>query len=178
MTRALGYTSPEFSLTRPREVAKRCLRVSIPHSGFFHAPRASSTGNQSFTLAAPGVTRCCTHPSCCGVARPESDGKHHGCRVDGDRIGCTLARIAHEIVGTQPAASMNSRLSASGRRGVPLAKRLAGLVGEIVGAQIPIGALDITLYRDDLMRHRLAISRWWQHRHRCSIDDRRILPRR
>jgi pyrimidine operon attenuation protein/uracil phosphoribosyltransferase len=36
------------------------------------------------------------------------------------------------------------------RRGVELAQRLAGLIAEAEGAQIPCGALDITLYRDDL----------------------------
>ena len=36
------------------------------------------------------------------------------------------------------------------RRGVELAERLAGIIGEAAGADIPRGALDITLYRDDL----------------------------
>ncbi len=36
------------------------------------------------------------------------------------------------------------------RRGVPLSQRLAKLIGESVQAEIPVGTLDITLYRDDL----------------------------
>src|SRR6266508_1919589 len=36
------------------------------------------------------------------------------------------------------------------RRGVPLARRLAAKLGEIEGAQVPTGALDVTMYRDDI----------------------------
>jgi pyrimidine operon attenuation protein/uracil phosphoribosyltransferase len=36
------------------------------------------------------------------------------------------------------------------RRGVPLAERLAAAINEIEGVQVPVGALDINLYRDDL----------------------------
>lgn len=36
------------------------------------------------------------------------------------------------------------------RRGVPLARRLAGLIAKSRGAEVPVGAMDITLYRDDL----------------------------
>jgi pyrimidine operon attenuation protein/uracil phosphoribosyltransferase len=38
-------------------------------------------------------------------------------------------------------------------RGVPLARRLARSIKEITGDEVPTGSLDITLYRDDLMRH-------------------------
>jgi pyrimidine operon attenuation protein/uracil phosphoribosyltransferase len=72
--------------------------------------------------------------------------------MDADRIGRTLARIAHEIVernkGVDDLALVGVR-----SRGVPLAKRLARSLKEITGHDVPTGALDITLYRDDLMRH-------------------------
>ena len=72
--------------------------------------------------------------------------------MDADRIGRTLARIAHEILernkGVDDLALIGVR-----SRGVPLARRLAKRLHEITGHEVPTGALDITLYRDDLMRH-------------------------
>ena len=61
-------------------------------------------------------------------------------------------------------------------RGVPLAKRLAGLLKDIAGHEIPTGALDIGLYRDDLMRHAVG-AQPVIHRTEIpfSIDDKRIL---
>jgi pyrimidine operon attenuation protein / uracil phosphoribosyltransferase len=71
--------------------------------------------------------------------------------MDADRIGRTLTRIAHEIVernkGVEELALIGVRT-----RGVPIAKRIARSLKEITGHSIPTGALDITLYRDDLMR--------------------------
>jgi pyrimidine operon attenuation protein / uracil phosphoribosyltransferase len=71
--------------------------------------------------------------------------------LDADRMGRTLTRIAHEILernrGVEELALVGIRT-----RGVPLAKRLARAIQEINGHEIPTGALDITLYRDDLMR--------------------------
>ena len=70
--------------------------------------------------------------------------------MDADRIGRTLARIAHEIVernkGVEDLALVGVRT-----RGVPLARRLARALKDITGHEVPTGALDITLYRDDLM---------------------------
>jgi pyrimidine operon attenuation protein/uracil phosphoribosyltransferase len=71
--------------------------------------------------------------------------------MDGDRIGRALVRIAHEIVernrGVGELAVIGVR-----SRGVPLAKRIAASLKHISGDDVPVGALDITLYRDDLMR--------------------------
>jgi len=72
--------------------------------------------------------------------------------MDADRIGRTLARIAHEILernkGVEDIALIGVR-----SRGVPLAKRLARQIKEITGDEVPTGSLDITLYRDDLMKN-------------------------
>jgi pyrimidine operon attenuation protein/uracil phosphoribosyltransferase len=69
--------------------------------------------------------------------------------IDAVRMSRTLARIAHEIVernrGVDELAFVGIRT-----RGVPLARRLAATVKEIAGAEVPVGILDITLYRDDL----------------------------
>ena len=69
--------------------------------------------------------------------------------LDGKAVSRTLRRMADEIVelfdGTQDVVIVGIQ-----RRGVPLGQRLAGLIEERESAQIPCGALDITLYRDDL----------------------------
>jgi pyrimidine operon attenuation protein/uracil phosphoribosyltransferase len=71
--------------------------------------------------------------------------------LDGSSIDRALTRIAHEIV---EGATPDERLGLVGirTRGLPLAFRLAGKVGEIRGDVPPTGALDINLYRDDLER--------------------------
>jgi pyrimidine operon attenuation protein/uracil phosphoribosyltransferase len=72
--------------------------------------------------------------------------------MDADRIGRTLTRIAHEIVERNKGIE-NLALIGVRRRGVPIAKRIAQTLREITGHDLPTGALDITMYRDDLMRH-------------------------
>jgi pyrimidine operon attenuation protein/uracil phosphoribosyltransferase len=71
--------------------------------------------------------------------------------MDGDRLARSLTRISHEIVernrGIEDLALVGIR-----ERGVPIARRIARQLLEITGRQVPTGALDITLYRDDLMR--------------------------
>ena len=71
--------------------------------------------------------------------------------LDADRMARSLARIAHEILernrGIDELALVGIRT-----RGVPLARRIAKSIHEISGHEVPTGALDITLYRDDLMR--------------------------
>ncbi|HEY7351753.1 MAG TPA: bifunctional pyr operon transcriptional regulator/uracil phosphoribosyltransferase PyrR [Terriglobales bacterium] len=61
----------------------------------------------------------------------------------------TLLRLAHEIVEKNDGVE-NLGLIGIQRRGVPLAHRLAKLMGRIESTVIPVGALDITFYRDDL----------------------------
>ncbi|HEX5109478.1 MAG TPA: bifunctional pyr operon transcriptional regulator/uracil phosphoribosyltransferase PyrR [Vicinamibacterales bacterium] len=95
--------------------------------------------------------------------------------MDADRIGRTLTRIAHEILernkGVDDLALIGVR-----RRGVPLARRLARTLREIAGDEIPTGALDITLYRDDLMRNPVAAQPVVRRTEiPFSIDNRKIL---
>ncbi len=61
----------------------------------------------------------------------------------------TLARVAHEIIEFNKSTE---RLILVGMRtrGVPLARRLAANIEHFEGAKIPVGALDFSLYRDDL----------------------------
>jgi len=95
--------------------------------------------------------------------------------MDADRISRSLARIAHEIVernkGVNELALVGVRT-----RGVPIAKRLARSLREITGHDVPTGALDITLYRDDLMRHAVGPQPLVRRTEiQFSIDDRKIL---
>ena len=61
-------------------------------------------------------------------------------------------------------------------RGVPLARRLARTLKEITGDDVPTGALDITLYRDDLMRHTVGPQPLVRSTEiPFSIDNRKIL---
>ena len=95
--------------------------------------------------------------------------------MDADRMARSLTRIAHEILernrGVEELALVGIRT-----RGVPLARRLARAIREINQHDVSTGALDITLYRDDLMRtavgaqpviHKTEIP--------FSIDDKKIL---
>ncbi|MBM3772147.1 MAG: bifunctional pyr operon transcriptional regulator/uracil phosphoribosyltransferase PyrR [Acidimicrobiia bacterium] len=95
--------------------------------------------------------------------------------MDADRMSRTLTRIAHEILernrGLDELALVGIR-----RRGVPLAKRIAQAIREINGHEVPTGTLDITLYRDDLMRHAVGSQPVIRRTEiPFSIDDKRIL---
>jgi pyrimidine operon attenuation protein/uracil phosphoribosyltransferase len=95
--------------------------------------------------------------------------------MDADRIARSLARIAHEIVernrGIDELALVGIRT-----RGVPIARRIAQVIRDINGHDIPTGALDITLYRDDLMRHPVGPQPVVRRTEiPFSIDDKRIL---
>jgi pyrimidine operon attenuation protein/uracil phosphoribosyltransferase len=61
----------------------------------------------------------------------------------------TLARIAHEII-ERNRSTENLVLIGMRTRGVPLANRLAANIEGFEGAKVPVGALDFSLYRDDL----------------------------
>jgi pyrimidine operon attenuation protein/uracil phosphoribosyltransferase len=95
--------------------------------------------------------------------------------MDAERMARTVVRIAHEIVernrGIEELALVGIRT-----RGVPIARRIAREIGEINGHQLPTGALDITLYRDDLMRHAVGPQPLVRRTEiPFSIDDKRIL---
>ena len=69
--------------------------------------------------------------------------------MDAARIKRTVTRLAHEIVEKNKGVD-NLVLVGIRTRGVPLARRLAERIEEAEGVAVPVGALDITLYRDDL----------------------------
>lgn len=69
--------------------------------------------------------------------------------MTGEEMRRALVRIAHEVVeknkGCQGVVFVGMRT-----RGVPLAQRLAAAISDFEGEDVPVGALDIGLYRDDL----------------------------
>jgi len=95
--------------------------------------------------------------------------------MDADRISRTLTRIAHEIVernkGVDQLALVGIRT-----RGVHIARRLARTLREITSRDVPTGAVDITLYRDDLMRTAVGPQPVVRRTEiPFSIDDQKIL---
>lgn len=69
--------------------------------------------------------------------------------MDEPAVNRALTRIAHQII-EKNRGTKNLCLIGIKRRGVPLARRLAANIENIEGTKIPVGELDITLYRDDL----------------------------
>lgn len=69
--------------------------------------------------------------------------------MDAEGVRRGLIRISHEILEKNKGTD-NLVLVGIRTRGVPLAKRIAENIQEIEGKTVPVGILDITLYRDDL----------------------------
>lgn len=63
-----------------------------------------------------------------------------------------LTRISHEILESNRGADQLVILGIP-TRGVPLAERVSQTIAEISGVDIPVGAVDVTMYRDDLHRN-------------------------
>jgi pyrimidine operon attenuation protein/uracil phosphoribosyltransferase len=90
-------------------------------------------------------------------ASPPSDGSRHKEQIaerawtvlDDLDVKRAMARIAHEIV-EHNRGSGELVLVGIHRRGVPLAERIGKRIGEIEGAAPPVGALDVSFYRDDV----------------------------
>lgn len=71
--------------------------------------------------------------------------------LDAAEIARALTRVAHEIVERAKGAD-DVVLLGIPTRGVFLARRVADRIREIEGREVPVGSLDITMYRDDLRR--------------------------
>ena len=71
--------------------------------------------------------------------------------LDGDEVRRALNRIAHEIVEKNP-ESGGLALVGIHTRGAVISRRVHAIVGELTGAEVPLGDLDISFYRDDLDR--------------------------
>lgn len=93
--------------------------------------------------------------------------------IDEKGLDRTITRLAHEILernkGTRDLVLVGIRT-----RGAPLAQRIAQKIKEIEGEDIPLGTLDITLYRDDF-RRRLRQPIVQQTDIPFSIDDKNVV---
>jgi len=86
-------------------------------------------------------------------ATPQQATDESGVQImDADDIRRAITRIGHEIVEKNHGAD-NLALVGILTRGAPLADRLAKLLQEIEGVEVPVGRLDIGLYRDDYGTH-------------------------
>jgi pyrimidine operon attenuation protein/uracil phosphoribosyltransferase len=72
--------------------------------------------------------------------------------LNADEISRALTRIAHRILEDNHGADRLVILGVR-TRGVPLARRIAEQVSAIEGVEVPVGELDVTMYRDDLRAH-------------------------
>jgi pyrimidine operon attenuation protein/uracil phosphoribosyltransferase len=85
-----------------------------------------------------------------GHARaPEAAAPPRSVLSDAD-VGRVVDRMAHQIIENVARCGFDAVLLGIPTRGVPLAKRLAERIERFAGERIPVGSLDITLYRDDL----------------------------
>jgi len=69
--------------------------------------------------------------------------------LDGDQLGRTLHRIAHEVIEANADLDQVALVGIH-TRGVPLAHRLRRLIQEFSGVEVDLGTIDITFHRDDV----------------------------
>ncbi len=72
--------------------------------------------------------------------------------LDARDIARALTRISHEILERNKGAG-DLVLLGIPSRGVPLAHRIAQRIKDVEGVDVPVGAIDVTMYRDDLRQH-------------------------
>ena len=87
--------------------------------------------------------------SAAGSARARLDADDTRVVLDSSAISRALTRIAHEILERNKGADGVVLLGIP-TRGVALGRRLAARASEVEGLPVPVGSLDITMYRDDL----------------------------
>ena len=103
---------------------------------------------------------------------PEPSPPHREVLSAGD-VSRALRRIAHEIVERNKGAR-DVVLLGIPSRGVELAQRLGALIAEIEGSEVPVGSLDVTMYRDDL-RARPTKTPQQTHFPSGGVDDRIVV---
>jgi pyrimidine operon attenuation protein/uracil phosphoribosyltransferase len=90
-----------------------------------------------------------------GVERDPADVRVKAVVLEAAEMARALKRIAHEILERNKGAGDLALLGVR-KRGVPLAERLGSEIGQIEGTRPPVGALDISFYRDDVHIRRPA----------------------
>jgi len=105
-----------------------------------------------------------------GAEGTPDDGKSI---ISGADLTRVVDRIAHQILEKTDGAR-DTILLGIPTRGVPLARRLAARIAAFEGVEIPVGALDVTLYRDDLrLRGARALGR--TDLPPAGVDGRRVI---
>jgi pyrimidine operon attenuation protein/uracil phosphoribosyltransferase len=126
------------------------------------APSVNMAAARSTGTTPPGTSS--TRDSEPRIARPV---------LEAADIARALTRVAHEILERNKGAD-DLVLLGIPSRGVPLATRLAAQIAAVEGRAIPVGSLDVTMYRDDL---RLRPARALEHTDMppAGIDGRRVV---
>jgi pyrimidine operon attenuation protein / uracil phosphoribosyltransferase len=78
-----------------------------------------------------------------------AEGRNHFEILSKDAIDRSLRRISHEILERNASSLEGLALVGVLTRGAPLARRIAENIRHFEGLEVPVGALDITLHRDD-----------------------------
>jgi pyrimidine operon attenuation protein/uracil phosphoribosyltransferase len=77
--------------------------------------------------------------------------------MSADDVRRAITRIAHEIVENNRGAE-GLVIVGMQTRGVPLARRLSGAISSFEGVEVPVGSLDVGLYRDDLTERGASVN--------------------
>ncbi len=93
--------------------------------------------------------------------------------MDAPAVGRSLARITHEIIEKNGGPDDIILLGIK-RRGVPLAETLAENIKRFEGKAVPVGSIDITLYRDDLSET-VELPTASETEIPCPITDRHVI---
>jgi pyrimidine operon attenuation protein/uracil phosphoribosyltransferase len=94
-----------------------------------------------------------------GGRADDGRGSHGKVIIDGPNLTRIVDRMAHQIL-EKTSGARDTVLLGIPTRGVPLARRLADRIRAFEGVSVPLGTLDITLYRDDLrLRGARAVGR-------------------
>jgi pyrimidine operon attenuation protein/uracil phosphoribosyltransferase len=109
-----------------------------------------NTAQSPTTAQSPNAAQSPTSARTTGSS-PPGNAPHRGARpvLEAADIARALTRVAHEILERNKGAD-DLMLLGIPSRGVPLAVRLAARIAEVEGRAIPVGSLDVTMYRDDL----------------------------
>jgi pyrimidine operon attenuation protein/uracil phosphoribosyltransferase len=112
-------------------------------------PRSRPTDSPPSSSGAQGSASARSAASAPASAAHSASGAKTRVVLDAADVRRALTRIAHEVVERNKGAE-DILLLGIPTRGVPLARRLAARIADVEGTEVQSGALDVTMYRDDL----------------------------